>query len=433
MVTYKYKIEYHTINGGFKMLIKQGVNCQIIKTNKFKDIGISIRFLSPLDETHASEKSLLAMILCDRCLAFPSKKAMSKAMDEHYGASLNAQTTGYGQAQVLEIRSKIIDPDYVPGEHLLEKHMAVLHEIVFHPRIDEEVLKEAKEVLLAKMQRMQDEPSQYAIQRCFQLAGEKLPLGISALGTKQRIESIDLAQLKAAYLKMVEQDQIEILLCGDIKEQSMIDLINKNLDFKERKTDIQTFYCANNSKKSERVEEYRDVSQTSIIMLYFTNITVKDKDFWKLKVTNAILGQYPTSFLFQEVREKHSLCYSIYSSLVSYDGALCIATGIDNGTIDKTIQLIEKQVQRIKNGEFDEALLNTTKGMLINSLKASKDEMNSLFSIYFQNTLLNQNKKVEDFIEAIQQVQKNDVIEIINHCHHKMTYILTKEEEHADH
>ncbi|MEG0290057.1 MAG: insulinase family protein, partial [Erysipelotrichaceae bacterium] len=77
--------------------------------------------------------------------------------------------------------------------------------------------------------------------------------------------------------------------------------------------------------------------------------------------------------------------------------------------------------------------LNTTKGMLINSLKASKDEMNSLFSIYFQNTLLNQNKKVEDFIEAIQQVQKNDVIEIINHCHHKMTYILTKEEEHADH
>ncbi|MEG2549604.1 MAG: pitrilysin family protein [Erysipelotrichaceae bacterium] len=410
------------------MLIKQGIHCHIIKTNKFKDIGISIRFLSKLDENHASEKSLLAMILCDRTLAYPTKKAMSEVSDECYGASLNAQTMGYGQAQVLEIRSKIIDPDYVPNENLLEKHIAFLHEIIFNPRIDEEVMKEAKEVLLAKMQRMHDEPSQYAIHRCLQLAGANIALGISALGTKEKIETITLEQLRKAYDDMIKNDQIELLICGDINETKIQELIYNHLNFEERNSSIDTFYVSKN-KELGRIEEYRDVSQTNIMMLYFTNVSIKDDDYWKLKVTNAILGQYPTSFLFQEVREKNSLCYSIYSSLISYDGAMGISTGIEKVNINKTIELIEKQVERIKQGDFDELLLNTSKGMLINSLRQSLDDMNSLFSINFQNAILKQNKEVSDFIEAIEKVSKEDVIKVMKNSTHQLTYILTSQEE----
>ena len=44
-------------------------------------------------------------------------------------------------------------------------------------------------------------------------------------------------------------------------------------------------------------------------------------------VMNSLLGQSPTSLLFEEVREKHSLCYSISSYLIQFDGALIITLG----------------------------------------------------------------------------------------------------------
>ena len=50
------------------MLLKQGVGLEVLQTKKFKDIGISIRFRSPLDEKSACVRSLLALMLCDRSL-----------------------------------------------------------------------------------------------------------------------------------------------------------------------------------------------------------------------------------------------------------------------------------------------------------------------------------------------------------------------------
>lgn len=409
--------------------MKENNGLHVIKTNKFKDIGISIRFINELSSEHASEKSLLAMMICDRCLKYPSKKEMSDITDELYGASLNAQTMGYGKAQILDIRSKIIDPDFVSGGFdLLEAQFAFLHEIIFRPRLDQEVMKEAKEILLAKLQRMQDEPSQYAIHRGLELAGADSYLGISALGNKERIEAITMNQLQEAYEKMLSEDQIEVLICGDVDREKIEELIQKYLKFSNVKHRFSTFYSAESSMESKRIEEYRDITQTNIFMLYFTNTSINDPDYWKLKVANAILGQYPTSFLFQEVREKNSLCYSVFSNLISYDGALGITTGVEKENIDKTIQLIETQFERVKKGDFDEELMKTSKGMLINNLRSSKDEMNSLFALKFQNILLKQDLDVKDFIGIINEVSKEDVMRVMEKCVHKLTYVLTKEE-----
>ena len=69
------------------MLLKQGVGLEVLQTKKFKDIGISIRFRSPLDEKSACVRSLLALMLCDRSLRYDTKQKMSMHLDALYGAS----------------------------------------------------------------------------------------------------------------------------------------------------------------------------------------------------------------------------------------------------------------------------------------------------------------------------------------------------------
>lgn len=141
-----------------------------------------------------------------------------------------------------------------------------------------------------------------------------------------------------------------------------------------------------------------------------------------------MFGQYSTSLLFQEVREKNSLCYSIYSNLISYDAALGVTTGVEKENIEKTVALIRKQFQRCMRRGFEDDLLQVSKQMIINSLKASKDSMNSLIALQYQNVLLDREWDTEDIIEKITQVERADILRAMKACELKMTFILTKED-----
>ena len=82
-------------------------------------------------------------------------------------------------------------------------------------------------------------------------------------------------------------------------------------------------------------------------MMYPTHVTLSSPDYWTLRTGSCIFGQLPTSLLFQEVREKRSLCYSIYSSILSYDGVMSVSTGIDSAHLDEVKELVEQQRQRL--------------------------------------------------------------------------------------
>lgn len=411
------------------MQITKGVQLHFMKTEKFKDIGISIRFRSELEPKLAASRSLLALMLCDRCETYDTKKKMSDYLDLLYGATLNAQTAGYGSAQIVEIRSKVINPRYVKGEEgLLKSLFSFLHEVLFQPLLKEHVLEESRSILKAKIERMEDDPAQYAISQGLKLAGEGDYLGISALGDVETLMQLTLDDIKQAYERMLKKDIVDVLVCGDFDDAQMEQLVKQYLPFVSRDGQVKTFYTVQNDLHDETKTEYRNITQSSIMVVWFTNTAITDADYYPLRVANAMFGQYSTSLLFQEVREKNSLCYSIYSNLISYDAALGVTTGVEKENIEKTVALIRKQFQRVCEGDFEDDLLQVSKQMIINSLKASKDSMNSLIALQYQNVLLDREWDIEDIIEKITQVERADILRAMKACELKMTFILTKED-----
>lgn len=413
------------------MKIIDGVNLHFIKTKKFKDIGIHIRFRNQLDEKSAVTRSLLALMMSDRCKKYDSKKKMNDILDQMYGASLQAQTAGYGSSQIIEIRSKIINPCYIEkNEQLLKSIFAFLQEVLFNPLIEDYVMEESRGILKAKIDRMLDDPAQYAVSKGLKIAGKGDYLGISALGNIENLMEVTLDDIKKAYTSMIENDVIDILICGDFDDEKMEKLVREYMPFQKRNALFSSYYKISNDKQEEVCKEYRNINQSSIMMVWFTNISIVDDDYYALRVANAIFGQYSTSLLFQEVREKNSLCYSIFSNLISYDGALGVTTGVDPESIEKAIQLIKKQFQRICEGDFEDSLITVSKQMIVNSLKASNDSMNSLIALQYQNELLQRNWTTEDIIEIVMNVNKDDILRAMKSCEQKLTFILTKEVAH---
>lgn len=423
-----YKIRDILASGGIFMKLKNGIDLHVITTSKFKDIGISIRFMNQLEEKQATIRSLLALMMCDRCEQYNTKQAMSRKMDELFGATFSAQTVGYGAAQVVDIRSKIIHPSYTSYPNLLEDWFDFMQTMILQPFFNEEVLNENKAILYAKMKRMQDEPAQYAVSKGLKLAGEGTPLGISALGEISYINEISLDDVKQAYQNLLKEDRMDILICGDIKEEEVKVLLEERFDFQKQNQHFETYYKVSAKHQHKQSSEYRNISQSNIMMTWFTDTSMIEDDYYALKVANAIFGQYPSSFLFQEVREKNSLCYSIYSNLITFDGALAVTTGIEKAKIEQAIDLINEQFERVCDGDFDEELLTISKTMIVNSLMATKDNMQSLLALAYQNAILNKRQTVDDLVNKMQSVTKDDVQKAIKKCTKAYTFILTSEE-----
>lgn len=413
--------------------ISKNVTLNCIHSKKFKDICISINFLNKGTKISATERCLLSMMLVDRCNKYNTKKEMSDMCDHLYGCSLGSRVLTYGKAHCIELRSKIINPMYIHENHnIINDWLNFIHEVIFNPflvnnEFDDNLFDENKKILYSRIKRKEDEAQSYTVSRLLDMVKD-YPLGIKARGDLDSLKGITKEDIYKQYQQLLNEDQIEIILCGDFDEKQMTKQILDKLSFKDRSKDIETFYVID-SNDCGSVKEEKNYSQTNVAILYSTGISITDELFPALKVCNGIFGQLPSSFLFQVVREQHSLCYSISSNLISYDGACIVTTGIEKENVDKTLELINEQLKKCQNGEFNDEMLNTTKRMLVNALLSSLDEMSSIVGYNLGNSILKRNYPIEENIQNVMNVTKEDCIKVFNQMKHMATYVCMSKED----
>lgn len=136
---------------------------------------------------------------------------------------------------------------------------------------------------------------------------------------------------------------------GQVDAATVTSLLKHAFPLEDRELEIKSEYLTEKEQPEEK-SETRAIDQTTLVMMYPTHVALSSPDYWTLRTGSCIFGQLPTSLLFQEVREKRSLCYSIYSSILSYDGVMSVSTGIDSAHLDEVKELVEQQRQRMAEG-----------------------------------------------------------------------------------
>ena len=374
-----------------------------ISSNKFSDVSVAIRTQLPLERSTITAYNILVYMLKTKTELFKTKQALISNLNEAYGMKLACGLSSYGADLILTTRIQYIRSDWIEEEDYIHKVKEITDQVLFHSVLDEASFEEAKYLYRNKLTRILDDPDGLAIYTCLTTLNTNHEISIPIQGSLDDLDQLTLQDIQNVYSAYLKADK-HIFICGCLDEEMKTYL--ERMDSSSK---------LNSTRSLLPILDYQEeiikknISQSSIALVYATSTDILSEDYYKMFVMNSLLGQSPTSLLFEEVREKHSLCYSISSYLIQFDGALIITLGTNKENIEKAIDLINQQIQRIIDLDFDPELLNTAKKDCIDSLIVAQDYPFSQIDQRFMDVLLSRDTDRDKKIKNIQKVSLEDV------------------------
>lgn len=374
-----------------------------ISSNKFSDVSVAIRTQLPLERSTITAYNTLVYMLKTKTELFKTKQALISNLNEAYGMKLACGLSSYGADLILTTRIQYIRSDWIEEEDYIHKVKEITDQVLFHSVLDEASFEEAKYLYRNKLTRVLDDPDGLAVYTCLTTLNTNHEISIPIQGSLDDLDQLTLQDIQNVYSAYLKADK-HILVCGCLDEEMKTYL--ERMDSSSKLNSTRSLLPILDYQE-EIIE--KNISQSSIALVYATSTDILSEDYYKMFVMNSLLGQSPTSLLFEEVREKHSLCYSISSYLIQFDGALIITLGTNKENIEKAIDLINQQIQRIIDLNFDPELLNTAKKDCIDSLIVAQDYPFSQIDQRFMDVLLSRDTDRDKKIKNIQKVSLEDV------------------------
>lgn len=427
--------------------IKKGIEFHELNTNKFKTNLVAVFLTTELTRENVTKNALISTILRRGSKNMPSQEEISKQMEEMYGASFDCGLDKIGDNQVLKFYIETIGDDFIPQqkEKMLKTAIEKILEIVFNPYIEngkfkKEYMEQEKNTIKQRIEGKIDNKARYALNRCIEEMYKDEPYGLYKFGYVEDLDAIDGKNLYEYYQELIKNCKIDILVSGilpdDIEEIIKENENIKNLQEREPKyvmpkltnkntnqMDKQINTVNNNEKKENIVTESMDVTQGKLVL----GLDIKlenDKQKYDALLYNSILGGTANSKMFQNVREKAHLAYVASSSYIRQKSNIFINCGIEISNYEKTLEIVKKQIEDMKNGDFtDEDIENAKKG-IISTIDLIDDEQDTGITYYFGQELSNNKISPEEYKEIVQKVQKDDIIKIANSVSINTIYFL---------
>ena len=333
-----------------------------------------------------------------------------------YGASFNCGVDKIGNYQVLKFYIEGLSDEYTEEKQNIEE---LLKEIIYSPILEngyfkKEYVEQEKENLRLIIESRKDNKARYAYERCIEEMFENEPYGVYKYGTVEDVEKITPESLYNQYKKILKNAQIDVFGCGNQLEE--IEIPHKNTI--EIKNTIH-------ENKHKEIKEKADVTQGKLII----GLDTPEENKPAITMYNAILGGGANSKLFQNVREKASLAYSAGSSYIRRINSIFIKTGIKNENYEKTLEIIKKQLQDMKEGNITDKEFRDAKQLIISSLKLIPEQQEDLIAFTYDQKIFGENQSIDEYISNISKVTKENVIEIAQKIDIDTIYFLYGEEK----
>lgn len=237
--------------------------------------------------------------------------------------------------------------------------------------------------------KMRDDTPEEAIHDRFHLSfWQGHPLGQPILGTTETISAVSRDAIVAYKNRWYRPSEIVIAAAGGVEHQQLVDLLEGPFSALTPGEPRHNFGGCNRASNGQVLElSERDLEQT-LICLGTDGLPHTDPGRYALVVLNTILGGGMSSRLFQEIREKRGLAYSVYSYLSSYSdaGALTVYAGTDRQRSCEAVKIVLAEMGRLRDELVAEDELNAAreqiKGKILMSLESSDSYMSRLARSY---------------------------------------------------
>ena len=236
-------------------------------------------------------------------------------------------------------------------------------------------------------------------------------LAVFRYGTIDGIKAINEKDLYEYYKSVLEESPIDIILSGEWDEERIAEKIKtafSGINFKKssiKKTD--SFYA---DREVRNFTEEMEVTQAKLSMGFVTGVSATSDDYFPMMVANSIFGGGAHSKLFNNVREKLSLCYYASSGMGRFDGALVVNAGIENVNFEKAYNEILAQLKDLQEGKVSELEYVSSINAIVNSLKSCRDDQFAMQSFMLSEKVSETDRDLDEVIEKIQNVTLEDAV-----------------------
>jgi len=337
----------------------------------------------------------------------PTRSALdiSVSLDE-VGGEFNAFTA----KEYTCFHARVLDVD-------LPLAVDVLGDMITSSTIANDDVESEREVILDEIAMHDDDPEDVVTNVFAETSWRSSSLGRPIAGTAASITALTRAQIARFYRTAYRPENMVVAVAGNVEHAAVVRQVRKAFSRAGFLADP-----ANRPSPPRRAARFRRVAAGQVhverpfeqanVLLGFNGLARTDDRRYALGVLNAAVGGGPSSRLFQEVRERRGLAYSVYSFAQHYTdaGAFCIGAGCLPAKLEGVLDVVRQELGKVAQDGITEEELARGKGQLRGGLVLGLEDSASRMSRIAKAELLyDELPSIDEIIHRVDVVTLDDV------------------------
>ncbi len=267
-------------------------------------------------------------------------------------------------------------------------------------------------VILEELKMYRDQPQSVVQEQLSEAVWAGHPIGVPLVGNERSLANLTRDALDAFRRSHYLPGRTIVVFAGRVDHDACVARVAKRMGGCRDGSALRARPVTAKTRQEPIRLTRREIEQAHLAIGFRTPFSRHDSRRVPLRMLNSLLGENMSSRLFQTVREKHGLAYSIHSNyqLFNDTGVLVIAAGLDRGRADRALRLIAREIDRVRSKAVGAAELRRTKDYLLGSFRLGLEGTGGRLSWVGESLaqygrLLNPN----EFIDQVRSTTAEDV------------------------
>ena len=398
----------------------------IHKTKKSKSITITIKYFLRNKKEYRYDIVSLGNLFTTGSIKYSTKNKYLQAYSKNFNPKAYYSEKVFNDYIILSMNYRYLNGKYFNNNKLDKSNALLFKDVFFEVNHKYKQFDFVKSNLINSLKNLKNNNCSYAESKALDIAERNSKTNANYDEQMELAKSFSIDKVIDFYNNFINDSYKVMFIVGDI-EDNIID----NFEF------VKDYINNDNNfdlKSINRIGDHYNITEpiynkeetkgeTRLVLSYYFNRENTLKQSVLLSLFSLYFTNSDNSCLFDVLRNKNSLCYSVYSYVI--DSIFYISLGIDKDNYEKCLDLIQKELDKIINGEINESILNQLKEYNIESIKTNDDNpleyvgqmIKYIINGYdfpfdeYNDKLIEETKNVtiEDFIELCKNFKLDNV------------------------
>jgi predicted Zn-dependent peptidase len=306
---------------------------------------------------------------------------------------------------------------------VLDKHFGVLADILsdifLNSTFDPEEVERERQVILQEIHMVEDTPDELIHDLFNRLLWVDHSLGSPVLGTAETIRTIEQRAIIDYMERFYTPKRVIVAAAGNVDHDRLVDFFHPL--FEKLGHHEQPLSSYSHRNHSDILCQQKPLEQAHLCLGGEAPHLKSDRRFAGA-IFNTILGGNMSSRLFQEIREKRGLAYSVFSYINAYQdtGVLGVYAATNPLAVNHVLEVIQREVKKVQEGDLSEADLIAVKEHLVGGILLGSESTDSRMMRLAKNEFLFERYVgFEELVKGVEDVTIDEVIAVANDTFHR--------------